>query len=143
MLVQISYGGTIAAIAVSRPKEARCPPNDEVADDSAIKLAEDLPVAAVLGKSQGLRSRNPAWETARVNILRLVLLGLAALAGIVTGAALLEKALRPETSSAPLIATASTQPGEPGRRLMKSTPSGARLRKSSKRRQNTQLSSTA
>jgi hypothetical protein len=48
-----------------------------------------------------------------VNILRLVLLGLAAVAGIVTGAALLQKAIRPETSSAPLIATASTRPGEP------------------------------
>jgi len=48
-----------------------------------------------------------------VNILRVVLLGLAAFAGIVTGAALLEKAIRPETSSAPLIATASTRPGEP------------------------------
>src|ERR1700738_1120487 len=65
------------------------------------------------GQSQGLRSSNTAWETARVNILRLVLLGLAAFAGIVTGAALLEKAIRPETSSAPLIATASTRPGEP------------------------------
>jgi hypothetical protein len=61
-----------------------------------------------------LRSNNPAWETARVNVLRLVLLGLAALAGIVTGAALLQKAIRPVTSSAPLIATASTRPGEPG-----------------------------
>jgi hypothetical protein len=49
-----------------------------------------------------------------VNILRLVLLGLAALAGIVTGAALLQKAIRPETSPAPLIATASTHPGESG-----------------------------
>jgi hypothetical protein len=49
-----------------------------------------------------------------VNILRLVLLGLAALAGIITGAALLQKAIRPETSSAPLIATASPRPGEPG-----------------------------
>jgi hypothetical protein len=60
-----------------------------------------------------LRSSNPAWETARVNILRLVLLGLAALAAIVTGAALLQKAIRSETSSAPLIATASTRPGKP------------------------------
>jgi hypothetical protein len=50
----------------------------------------------------------------RVNILRLVLLGLAALAGIVAGATLLQKALRPETASPSLIATASTRPGEPG-----------------------------
>ncbi|MDQ6704304.1 MAG: hypothetical protein M3Z96_15080 [Pseudomonadota bacterium] len=48
-----------------------------------------------------------------MNILRLVLLGLAALAGIIAGAALLQKAIRPETPSAPLIATASTRPGEP------------------------------
>jgi hypothetical protein len=47
-----------------------------------------------------------------VNILRLVLLGLAALAAIVTGAALLQRAMRSEP--APLIATASTQPGKPG-----------------------------
>ena len=47
-----------------------------------------------------------------MNILRLVLLGLAALAAIVAGAALLQKAIRPET--APLIATASPRPGEPG-----------------------------
>ncbi|PZR84653.1 MAG: hypothetical protein DLM68_12225 [Hyphomicrobiales bacterium] len=33
---------------------------------------------------------------------------------MVTGAALLQKAIRPETSSAPLIATASTRPGKPG-----------------------------
>ena len=33
---------------------------------------------------------------------------------IITGAALLQKAIRPETSSAPMIATASTRPGEPG-----------------------------
>src|ERR1700730_7586258 len=65
------------------------------------------------GQSQGLRSSNPAWGTARVNSVRLVLLGLAALAGIVAGAALLQKAIRPETSSAPLIATASTRPSEP------------------------------
>ena len=50
-----------------------------------------------------------------MNILRLVLLGLAALGGIITGAALLQKAIRPETSSAPMIATASTRPGEPAR----------------------------
>jgi hypothetical protein len=49
-----------------------------------------------------------------VNILRLVLLGLAAIAGIVTGAALLQQAIRSETPSAPLIATASPRPGEPG-----------------------------
>ena len=49
-----------------------------------------------------------------MNILRLVLLGLAALGGMITGAALLQKAIRPETSSAPMIATASTRPGEPG-----------------------------
>jgi hypothetical protein len=49
-----------------------------------------------------------------VNILRLVLLGLAALAGIITGAALLQQAIRPETPSAPLIATASPRPGEAG-----------------------------
>ena len=48
-----------------------------------------------------------------MNILRLVLLGLAAFASIVIGAALLQKAIRPETSSAPLIATASTRSGEP------------------------------
>lgn len=48
-----------------------------------------------------------------MNILRLVLLGLAALASIVIGAALLQKAIRPETSSAPLISTASTRSGEP------------------------------
>jgi hypothetical protein len=77
------------------------------------KLAEDLPVAAVLGKLRVCVQVIPAWETARVNILRLVLLGLAGLAGIVTGAALLQKAIRPETS-APLIATASTRPCEPG-----------------------------
>ncbi|MGH6821973.1 MAG: hypothetical protein ACREC4_00535 [Methylocella sp.] len=47
-----------------------------------------------------------------MNILRLVLLGLAALVAIVAGAALLQKAIRPEP--APLIATASTRPGEPG-----------------------------
>jgi hypothetical protein len=47
-----------------------------------------------------------------VNILRLVLLGLAALAGITTGTALLRQAIRPETRSAPLIATASPRPGE-------------------------------
>ncbi|MGH6810861.1 MAG: hypothetical protein ACREDM_00475 [Methylocella sp.] len=47
-----------------------------------------------------------------MNILRLVLLGLAALAGIVAGAALLQKGIRPEP--APLNATASTRPGEPG-----------------------------
>jgi hypothetical protein len=39
----------------------------------------------------------------RVHILRLVLLGLAALAAIVAGAALLQKALRPETLSPSLI----------------------------------------
>jgi hypothetical protein len=49
-----------------------------------------------------------------VNILRLVLLGLTALAAIVTGAALLQKAIRPVTSPAPFIATASLRPGEPG-----------------------------
>lgn len=49
-----------------------------------------------------------------MNILRLVLLGLAALAGIVTGAAFLQRAIRPETASAPLIATASTRHNEPG-----------------------------
>ncbi|MGH6795141.1 MAG: hypothetical protein ACREDH_08075, partial [Methylocella sp.] len=43
-----------------------------------------------------------------VNILRLVLLGLAALAGIVTGAALLQKGIRPE--AAPLVAA---RPGKP------------------------------
>ena len=48
-----------------------------------------------------------------MNILRLVLLGLAALGGTITRAALLQKAIRPETSSAPMIATASTRPGEP------------------------------
>ncbi|MGH6829836.1 MAG: hypothetical protein ACREDG_01615, partial [Methylocella sp.] len=48
-----------------------------------------------------------------MNILRPVLLGLTGVAGITTGAALLQKAIRPETSSAPLIATASTRPGEP------------------------------
>jgi hypothetical protein len=47
-----------------------------------------------------------------VNILRLVLLGLAALAAIVAGAALLQKAIRRDTSSKPLIATASTRPGK-------------------------------
>jgi hypothetical protein len=47
-----------------------------------------------------------------VNILRLVLLGLAALAGVVAGAALLQKALRPRAPSAPLIAAASTRPGD-------------------------------
>jgi hypothetical protein len=41
-------------------------------------------------------------------------LGLSALAGVAAAAALLQKAIRPETSSAPLIATASTRPGEPG-----------------------------
>jgi hypothetical protein len=66
------------------------------------------------GQTQDLRSSNPAWETARVNILRLVLLGLAALAGIITGAAILQQAIRPETPSAPLIATASPRPGEAG-----------------------------
>jgi hypothetical protein len=45
-----------------------------------------------------------------VNILRLVLLGLA---GIVTGAALLQKAIHPNKPSAPLIATASPRPREP------------------------------
>jgi hypothetical protein len=39
----------------------------------------------------------------RVHILRLVLLGLAALAGIIAGAALLQKALRPETPPPSLI----------------------------------------
>jgi len=48
-----------------------------------------------------------------VNILRLVLLGLTAFAGIVTGAALLQRAIRSGTPSAPLIATASPPPGEP------------------------------
>jgi hypothetical protein len=52
-----------------------------------------------------------------VNILRLVLLGLATLAGIITGAALLRQAIRPETPSAPLIATASPRPGEAGTSL--------------------------
>ena len=73
-----------------------------------------LAVCRRFGQSQGLRSSNPAWETARVNILRLVLLGLAALAGIVTGTALLQKAIRPEAPSAPLIATAPARPGKPG-----------------------------
>ena len=49
-----------------------------------------------------------------MNILRRVLLGLAALAGIIAGASLLQKAIRPETSSQPLSATASIRPGEPG-----------------------------
>ncbi|MGH6845417.1 MAG: hypothetical protein ACRECU_12010 [Methylocella sp.] len=71
-----------------------------------------MPVAAVLGKVTVCVQVTPAWETARVNILRLVLLGLAALAAIVAGAALLQKGIRPET--APLIATASQRPGEPG-----------------------------
>ncbi|MGH6840908.1 MAG: hypothetical protein ACREDV_02285, partial [Methylocella sp.] len=47
-----------------------------------------------------------------MNILRLVLLGLAALAAIVAGAALLQKAIRRDTPSKPLIATASTRPGK-------------------------------
>jgi hypothetical protein len=50
----------------------------------------------------------------RVNILRLVLLGLATLAGIVAGAALLQKAIRPETPSATLIAPATPRQGERG-----------------------------
>ncbi|MGH6852019.1 MAG: hypothetical protein ACREDJ_02245, partial [Methylocella sp.] len=45
-----------------------------------------------------------------MKILRRVLLGLATLAGIVTGAALLQKGIRPE--AAPVIA-ASTRPGKP------------------------------
>ena len=49
-----------------------------------------------------------------MNILRLVLLGLAALAWIGTGAVLLRKALHPEAPSASLLATASTHSGEPG-----------------------------
>jgi len=49
-----------------------------------------------------------------VNLLRLVLLGLAALAGIVAGAALLQKAIRPARLASPLTATASTRDGEPG-----------------------------
>ena len=80
----------------------------------AAQAQQDLPVAAVLGKLRVCVQVIPAWETARVNILRLVLLGLAGLAGIVIGAALMQKAIRPETSSAPLIATASTRPGGPG-----------------------------
>jgi hypothetical protein len=47
-----------------------------------------------------------------VNILRLVLLGLAALVAIVAGAALLQNAIRRDTPSKPLIATASTRPGK-------------------------------
>jgi hypothetical protein len=50
----------------------------------------------------------------RVNILRLVLLGLAAFAGIVAGATLLQKALRPETASPSLFATESSREGESG-----------------------------
>jgi hypothetical protein len=47
-----------------------------------------------------------------VNILRLVLLGLAALAAIVAGAALLHNAIRRDTPSKPLITTASTHRGK-------------------------------
>lgn len=46
----------------------------------------------------------------RVHILRLVLLSLAALAGIVAGAALLQKALRPEPPSPSLIAKGEPEP---------------------------------
>ncbi len=45
-----------------------------------------------------------------MNILRLVLLGLAVFAGIFTGAALLKKAIRPEPPSTSLTATASARP---------------------------------
>ncbi|HUZ90699.1 MAG TPA: hypothetical protein VMU78_02185, partial [Methylocella sp.] len=49
-----------------------------------------------------------------MNILRRVLLGLAALAGVIVGATLLQKAIRLDAPPPPLGATASTRPGEPG-----------------------------
>jgi hypothetical protein len=64
------------------------------------------------GQSESLRSSDPEWEFARVNILRLVLLGLAALSWIVGGAAILQKAGRPKTPSASSIATTPTTSGE-------------------------------
>ena len=48
-----------------------------------------------------------------MNILRLVLLGLAVLAGIVGGTALLRRAIHPEIAFAP-AAPASPRPGDPG-----------------------------
>ncbi len=47
-----------------------------------------------------------------MKILRLVLLGLAALAGIIVGAALVQKAIRPAPTPAPAPATAAQHPGE-------------------------------
>jgi hypothetical protein len=76
-------------------------------------LGADLPVCAVLGKV-GVLVKLPGMGDPRVNILRLVLLGLATLAGVIASAALLQQAIRPNTSSASLIATETPRLGEPG-----------------------------
>jgi hypothetical protein len=66
------------------------------------------------GQSLGVLFKQPGMGVPRVHILRLVLLGLAALAGIVVGATLLLKAIRPDTSAPSLGVTASIRAGEPG-----------------------------
>jgi hypothetical protein len=65
------------------------------------------------GQCQTPRSLVPEGSFAKVKTLRLVLLGLAVLAGVFAGAALLKKAVRPEPASTSLTATASSRPGEP------------------------------
>ncbi|PZR81771.1 MAG: hypothetical protein DLM68_17015, partial [Hyphomicrobiales bacterium] len=72
---------SLASKARSRPYPASIEKN--AADDPRYQIGGGLAGCRRFGQSHGLRSSNPAWETARVNILRLVLLGLAALAAIV------------------------------------------------------------
>lgn len=74
----------------------------------------DLLVCSVLGKVGASVQATRHRRSARVNILRRVLLGLAALAGIIAGATLLQKAIRPETSSSSSSESVSTRPGKRG-----------------------------
>lgn len=74
-----------------------------------VQQCRDLPAPIVLGKV-GCSLPCSCREFCKVNILRLVLLGLAVFAGIFTGAALLKKAIRPEPPSTSLTATASARP---------------------------------
>jgi hypothetical protein len=63
-----------------------------------------LPAIPVLGNVSFVLSVMPAGSFVKVKILRLVLLGLAALAGIIAGTALLKMAIRGEPPSASLTA---------------------------------------
>jgi hypothetical protein len=70
-----------------------------------------LPAIPVLGNVSFVLSVMPAGSFVKVRILRLVLLGLAALAGIIAGTALLKMAIRGEPPSASLTAAVSSLAG--------------------------------